>query len=380
MHDLVSVMKHLASYSSIICILLLLGSCSGTQQKSVFKETFEYDTLAISIDFPYLSYYHTTALYANENGLYWGGYNHLMHSVDIFSLTDQCVVESIELEPEGPDAILKNRVGSFMFNDSLLIFRGYENEIKMIDRKYRTLYRKVVPFTPEENYRLVCKGLLPGQFEGGNAMRLYNNTIVTPVYPDGDPTMEDVLVTSVNLNNGYVEHLPVSYPKDMEEDLSKYGSLTYPYLTVSADRLVYNFPYTSHVYVYNVKSGKTETFSLESGKTGNRSGQKPQTDSRDYLKGFEYESMALRFCETYYDEESGALVRVHHKEKVTPVDKEVSFLMVHKSETGETLEYPLPSGFTTRYYVHGGNVYFQLNSGSDDKVCFAVAKIRALCE
>ena len=361
------------------CSLFLLISCSETQQKTMFKETFEYDTLSIAIDFPYLSFYHTTALYAKENTLYWGGYNHLMHSVDIFSLTDRCAVESIELEPEGPDAILKNRVSSFLFNDSLLIFRGYERDIKIMDRKDRTICGKVVPFSPEENYGLVYKGVLAGQFVGGLNMRLCNNTVITPVYPEGESSMGDVLATSICLSDRCVAHLPVSYPKEMEKDLSKFGSLTYPYLTVSSEKVVYNFPYSSHVYVYDINSGKTETFSLESERTGNRSEQKPQIDARDIQRNFEYECAALRFGETYYDKDTDTYVRVHYKEKDMPLDKEVSFLMIYKSKTEEAFEYPLPSDFSTRYYVHGGNIYFQMRSSNDDKVYFAVVNIHALC-
>ena len=110
-------MKKLESFIIIICSLLLLNLCSCTQQKTVFKETFGYDTLVIPIDFPYLSFYHNAALYEDGNSLYWGGYNHLMHSVDIFNLTERRVVESIELAPEGPNAILKNQVNSFLFNE-----------------------------------------------------------------------------------------------------------------------------------------------------------------------------------------------------------------------------------------------------------------------
>lgn len=372
-------MRQLESCVTIICSLLLLFFCSCTHQKTVFKETFGYDTLVIPIDFPYLSFYHNVALYEDGNTLYWGGYNHLMHSVDIFNLTERCVVESIELEPEGPNAILKNQVNSFLFNDSLLIFRGYEGVIKIMNRKERNICGKVAPFTQEENYRLTYRGVLPGQFRGGLDMRLCGSTIVTNVYPKVEPTMEDVLATSVHLYSGNVEHLAISYPEEMEGDLCKYGSMTYPYLTIASDRVVYNFPYSSRVYVYNTDSGITETLSIDSSRTGNQSERKPQIDVKNVEGNLEYESMSLRFSETYYDEEADAYVRVHHKEKDDFFEKDVSFLMIYKGDTGETFEYPIPSTFSTRYYVHEGHVYFLMNKSNDNELYFAVVDIDSLC-
>lgn len=371
-------MKQLESCITIICCLFLLNSCSNTQQKVVFKEKFEYDTLVIPIDYPYLSFYHTTALYEDGQKLYWGGYNHLTHSVDIFNLTERCTVESIELEPEGPNAIFKNKVNSFLFNDSLLVFRGYEGVIKIMNRKDRNICGKVTPFTPEENYRLTYRGVLPGQFCGGLNMRLCGNTMVTTVYPKGEPTIEDVLAISVHLINGNVEHLPVSYPKEMEGDLLEYGSMTYPYLTMSSDRIVYNFPYSSHVYVYNSDSKITEMLSMESSRTENLANRKPKINVKNIEGNLDYESMSLRFSETYYDEESDTYVRVHHKEKSDFFEKNVSFLMIYKNGTGETFEYLLPSTFSTRYYVHGGRVYFLLNNSDDYELYFAVVDIDSL--
>lgn len=372
------IMKKLESFIVIICSLLLLNLCSCTQQKTVFKETFGYDTLVIPIDFPYLSFYHNAALYEDGNSLYWGGYNHLMHSVDIFNLTERRVVESIELAPEGPNAILKNQVNSFLFNDSLLFFRGYEGEIKIMNRKDRNICGKVVPFTPEENYRLTYRGVLPGQFRSGSDMRLCGNMIVTNVYPKVEPTMEDVLATSIHFSTGNVEHLAISYPEEMEGDLFKYGSMTYPYLTMASDRVVYNFPYSSRVYVYNTDSGLTETLYLDSSRTGNQSEQKPEISVRNVEGNFEYESMSLRFCETYYDEKTDAYVRVHYKEKDGILDKDVSYLMVYKGDAEETFEYPVPSAFSTRYYVHEGHVYFLMNNSNDYELYFAVIDIDSL--
>lgn len=92
----------------------------------------------------------------------------------------------------------------------------------------------------------------------------------------------------------------------------------------------------------------------------------------------DYESMSLRFSETYYDEESDTYVRVHHKEKSDFFEKDVSFLMIYKNGTGETIEYPLPPTFSTRYYVHGGQVYFLLNNSNDYELYFAVVDIDSL--
>ena len=52
--------------------------------------------------------------------------------------------------------------------------------------------------------------------------------------------------------------------------------------------------------------------------------------------------------------------------------------MVYKGDAEETFEYPVPSAFSTRYYVHEGHVYFLMNNSNDYELYFAVIDIDSL--
>ena len=52
----------------MLSIVMLLGySCSGSQKHIVKNDLLEYDTISIPIDYPYVSFYYTSSLYAKND-------------------------------------------------------------------------------------------------------------------------------------------------------------------------------------------------------------------------------------------------------------------------------------------------------------------------
>ena len=364
---------------TMLSIVMFLGySCSGSQKHIVKNDLLEYDTISIPIDYPYVSFYYTSSLYAKNDTVLWAGYNHLTHSIDFVDITHQRPMGSLNLDDEGPNAIFKNQIGSFVFNDSLIVFKDFSNNLKFYSRMDGVICRKVTLFPSDEDWSSTYIGVLPGQFNNGFSMRLCGDMIVLPVFSKKESRMDDVIATSVNVRNFLVEHLNIHYPEVMREDLGRYGSLTYPCLTISSDRMVYNFPYSSRVYSYLLDENKIETLSLDSRMTGNLSASKPKMEKRDARRNFDYENMSLRFGEAYYDEKSDSYIRVHFDEKDNPFDVEKSYLMAYNLKTQQVTEYSLPSCFSTRYYVSNGFIYFLLKNNSDDYLHFASINLEML--
>ena len=150
----------------------MMACSSGQEQKQTISAgVLKYDSLSIPIDYPYLGFYYQFDFYREKGNLYWAGYNHLMHSIEVFDLTNRRTIQSYELEPEGPNAVLKNQISDFVVNDSLFVFRGYRNDVKVLSRKDGTLLKTIVTFSPEDNYRLNYRGTRDGSY-GGLEMRL----------------------------------------------------------------------------------------------------------------------------------------------------------------------------------------------------------------
>jgi len=371
-------MKKLIWLSGILASLMMACSSGQEQKQTISAGVLKYDSLSIPIDYPYLGFYYRISSYEEGGNLYCAGYNHLMHSIEVFDLTNRRAVQSYELEPEGPNAVLKNQISDFVVNDSLFVFRGYRNDVKVLSRKDGTLLKTIMTLSPEDNYNLNFRGARDASY-GGGEMGWDGGRIVTPLFTKQKQTLEDKLALSVDLNTEKVEILPLSYPEEMKEGLGQYGSFTFPNFAIAEDRWVYNFAYSSRVYIYRKETGEVQTLDMKSNATPERpSPAGIKEGKRDFRKNVEFESTALRFCNVYYDRTADVYVRMHHAGVEDFMDKRKSYLMIHRCKTGETLEYEMTEELSAKYFVSGGRVYIELKNPDDVCLRFAVVDLKSL--
>ena len=371
-------MKKLIWLSGILASLMMACSSGQEQKQTISAGVLKYDSLSIPIDYPYLGFYYRISCYEEGGNLYCAGHNHLMHSIEVFDLTNRRAVQSYELEPEGPNAVLKNQISDFVVNDSLFVFRGYRNDVKVLSRKDGTLRKTIMTLSPEDNYNLNFRGARDASY-GGAEMRWDEGRIVTPLFTKQKQTLEDKLALSVDLTTEKVEILPLSYPEEMKEDLGQYGSFTFPNFAIAEDRWVYNFAYSSRVYIYRKETGEVQTLDMKSNATPERpSPAGIKEGERNIRKNVEFESTALRFCNVYYDRTADVYVRMHHAGVEDFMDKRKSYLMIHRCKTGETLEYEMPEELSAKYFVSGGRIYIELKNHDDVCLRFAVVDLKNL--
>lgn len=367
--------KHI--WTGVLCASMLMACSLGSNQKqTVSARILEYDSLCVPIDYPYLGFYYQTAHYKSGNTLYWAGYNHMLHSIEVFDLTNRSIVCSFELEPEGPNGVARNMISNFAMNDSLLVFNTYNIGMKVLSWRDGKMRNTITPFSAEENYQLIFRGTLDGAYAGGFGMRWKGEDVVMPIFAKNRQKMDDALALSVNLRTSETEKLPLTYPDGMKDDLGRYGSLTCPYFTVGEDRIVYNFPYSSLIYVFMSETGEVQTFAMNSNATPNRAEPKDANiKKRDIRKNVEYESMTLRFGEVYYDKASDTYVRMHFSARNEMFSEQDLYLMVYRCRTGEATEYELPKDFSSRFFVADGCVYVLLKNHDDTHLRFATMKL-----
>ena len=188
--------KHI--WLGALCASLLMACTSGSNQKqTVSAGVLEYDSLSIPIDYPYLGFYYQTAHYKSGNTLYWAGYNHMLHSIEVFDLTNRRTVQTFELEPEGPNGIARNMISNFAVNDSLFVFNTYHLGIKVLSWKDGKLRNTITPFSAEDAYQLIFRGTLDGTYADGFGMRWKGENVVMPIFAKNGQKMDDALAVSV---------------------------------------------------------------------------------------------------------------------------------------------------------------------------------------
>lgn len=359
----------------LAAIIILLSSCNnGKTFNGAIDKGLRFDTMSIVINYPYLSSYTLHSSYVKLDTLFWSGYNHMTHCIDIFDLTNKKVHKTIQLEKEGPNGIIN--FSNYVLADTFLVFADYQNKISIFSIPNKTVYKRITPI-PDSKYRLCYNGLLSGTYNSSISMRLHDNSLIYPIYPIKEQNADDILAVNLELPTCQYSNLPFVYPDEMIEDFSQYGSLTYISLMNYRDRIVYNFPYSSNIYIYDKISSQIKTIPLDSKITKNKS-KKMTAPKRDYSEVFKYEDETLRFRETYYFDKGNKYVRVHHNDINEDPNIRETYLVTYDNTTLNMKEYKIPHSFSHIYFATNESLVFLLNSSNDYELKFATVDINSL--
>ena len=356
----------------LAAVLIFLSSCNNSKTfKSEGDKGLCFDTISIAIDYPYLSSYTLHSSYVKLDTVFWSGYNYMTHCIDIFDITNKKVHKTIQLEKEGPNSITD--FSNYILADTFLAFADYQNKISLFSIPNKIVYKRFSP-VPNSKYRLCYNGLLSGTYNSSISMRLHNNSLIYPVYPVKGQNVDDILAANLDLSTYQYSNLPIAYSDEMIEDFSQYGSLTYISLMNYKDRIVYNFPYSSNIYIYNKSNSQIKTIPLDSKQTKNKSG-KMTVSKRDYSEVFKYEDETLRFRETYYFDKNDKYVRIHHNDFNHNTNIRETYLIAYDDDTQEMREYKVPNLFSHIYFSTNESLVFLLNDSNDNELRFATVNI-----
>lgn len=360
------------NYSLFAFAIIILAACNSGKTSQNFEEgALYYDTIEVSIDYPFLSKYTQHSAYVKHDTLFWSGYNHMTHSIDIFDLTNLKACQSIQLEKEGPNSIID--VINFTIADTLLLFIDYQNNLNLYSRLNNNVLKRISPVADTE-YRMYYNGVLSGSYISSVSMRLKESSLMFPIFPIKDQAIDDLLAVEMDLSTLKQSYLPLKYPDEMKEDLTFYSSLSFISLMNYDDRIVYNFPYSSNVYVYWKNNASINILPMESKMTDNKT-RKLESPNRRLRELFKYEDETLRFREPYYCKEYDKYLRVHHDYVDKNTEQRESFLMSYNNTTKKTTEYKLPASFTPIYFVENNKLFFLLKSNDDSSLKFAVIEL-----
>lgn len=352
-------------YHIYLLLLILFASCSDKKNLEIGKLSV-YDSIAVSIDYPILPEYARLVPYCKGDSIYMTGYNRHVHSIDFVNLSggDSFVVP---LRKEGPDGILP--VQFFCFVGDSMVCRDQSGILvlamdgSVVNRLSKT------QIVQSGQYSLGTRGL--------NNYRYMNSS-------DGKALIHLSPVThcdSVHIGKVYdvskdsLEFLPPCYPSEVVENVPYLESLSIPDINIyDTDKIVYNFPFSSQVFLYDKKKGKTKVFDIRSGTIAN------ELDFEKW-KGMGVVDRALkevlmsRFGRVYYSPLLEKYYRVHYGNLEEGNKKTRNMYLMVFDESGDFIkEYLLPSHFSEQYFFLHDTLYFACRSSNDDFI--NVAKIR----
>ena len=241
-------------------ILFSYACSSGKSQKS--SEELPYELIEIPLSYPYVSNYISLfEIAATDSGDIIVAYNHWISSFDFFDITHKKTSHSLPLSKEGPNMVEVG--GKFSIDDSSIVMRSRSDFIRInlnaniiSKMSVRKIVDSVYRFDQIENYTIFHYGATVGNYEY-LGYSTESKQILHYVYPEEgnfDLTYLGVIGASFNLADSSTTFIPIRYPEMLKQ--KNYGSLSYANFTQHGDLIIYNFPFSSNVYTYHIKTGK----------------------------------------------------------------------------------------------------------------------------
>lgn len=346
-------------------LTLLLSACSPKGSVHEVKTAIAYDTIAVDIDYPILSNYVSLEPFFLNDKKYVMGYNHFAHSFDFINLYGGEHF-SLELQKEGPDAVLKEARFCQLEDHLLCLDSSGLSVLTMGGKVIKKIALKEL-LSPEGDYLLRPKGVSLGNYISINS---YANECFIPLFPNkGD---SDVRIGKVyDRKTQSLTSLPMTFPENIRKDIKVSGGLSMPQIVAYKDVILFNFPKSSVVYQYDRNKGTVRNFDIRSCSV--LSDWDEDKNDEDDVKGkFMNELLCSRFGKVYYSADLDLYFRVHFGARESLKDKERDiYLMTYDIKTNKIGEYLLPPSFSEQYVVMNDTIYFCCKNSDDSKLYFA---------
>ena len=359
---------------SLLCLLLF--SCSHSVDSRKVCTLDSYDSISLNIDYPLLNSYTKLSACKFQNAPFAGGYNHLTHSFDFISLSGSDNF-SIALDKEGPDGVLPT--SSFCFAPSCIVLEDASGII-VLSYEGKIIYRIPSSYMDSQKYSMKPTGVSMG---GLTNLSVTESDVTIPLFPV-NVCSENISTYNIgmeyNLSENKLSPIPVNYPSQLISQIEGFQGLVFPGISGYPDRILYNFPCSSSIYVYDRQSGITDSISMSSVEIPAELSPLDANSRKNPRKKFEFQGLSPRYCEPHYDPISGKYFRIHYGPKSDMFDKERSIgLIVMDGNSRSSREYRFPNNFSEQYFVMDGIVYIQYKNPSDESyIHFAKVEIKDL--
>ena len=304
----------------IILLLIIVFSCSKRSEEEGFllktiqssnSVALATNTVEIPIDSISLTYYSKVSSFKYNDEEFLAGYNERIHSIDLFNLSKKQLYQHVRLEKEGPNAV--GRVYNIEVHsiDSIFIFDSSKT-FKLIDRNAKVKYQ-----TPSELYFHDVETAPYGSLQNINEAQFYYHQQRQSIICHYKPHLVDAsepsshlsksIMIEISVKDGSANTLPIFYSDYAEKHNDAFVSDLIPNISFSEDMIIYNFPFGSNVYVYDLNTKQHMSF-------GGASQNSINLVAPYELKKYPIERYIItesRFLTTHYDYVRDVFIRLH---------------------------------------------------------------------
>lgn len=265
-------MKTFGKLASILVLGALLSSCGG-KKTSADAETNgdlqRVEAYSFDVTEDYLQTYAGSSSYAVPVKLDGAecmlAYNLQLHTIDIFDLVNKKPLKQVKLEKEGPDGI-NGVTGVFYYKNSFVLQTSYGYNRIGMDGKMLSKWSRSDFLASQEGFTTMIPDLMAYfnfyNFIGFDAEQgLVAFTIYKLEKENGEYPKKIVLLSCEDWS--VLETIDITYPEQLknEQKLALLGSVN---ALPHGNEVIYNFPASSEIYVYNRTDKTTRSYPMPS--------------------------------------------------------------------------------------------------------------------
>lgn len=252
-------MKTLEKLASVFVLGALLSSCGGKKASTNTEsdgDSPRVEAYSFDVTENYLQTYTNSSCYTVATKLEGTdcmlAYNHQLHTIDIFDLVNKKPLKQVKLEKEGPNGI-NGVTGLFYYKNSFVLQTSYGYNRVGMDGNILSSWSKNDFLTSQEGFTTMVPDLgvyfNMYNFMGFDAEQgLVAFTIYKMEKENGEYPKKIVLLSCNDWS--VLETIDIAYPEQMkkEEKLALLGSIN---ALPHGNEVIYNFPASAEIYVYN---------------------------------------------------------------------------------------------------------------------------------
>ncbi|MDL2281959.1 DUF4221 domain-containing protein [Parabacteroides sp. OttesenSCG-928-G06] len=244
-----------------LAIIIAFTGCKSNKQTSEEK-SFAAKTVVIPLpqDKLYLPGHLKTmappTMYSEGGKDYMIGYNHKIHALDIFNVTDK-TVEQIPLEKEGPNGV--NSLLNISYYKGAYLLGTTSRRYYLVNKEGKVMETYTFPAL-EDVYAKEYNGIKsPWMIMNLFTFFTFNpqkGEVAFAFYPKGmneEPVKSPYLVEVYSFETGEIEEIEIPYPQKMKQR-TNWGFLNDLNICLNGDLVIMNCPALSDVFVYNRKT------------------------------------------------------------------------------------------------------------------------------
>ncbi|MBD9091072.1 MAG: DUF4221 domain-containing protein [Bacteroides oleiciplenus] len=257
----------------ILPVLLFLFSCSGTKKQNTGEPANAMELKTEEILFPAsevlnLKSYYLSATFQNDSLNLLYGYNYKSHALDCIDLNRR-QLSQIPLSREGESAVMRDMCGLYIqAPDSIWLYDGSQR-ILLINSRGKLL--KVVDLRPD--LKDSEQVLINTNHAMSTAHLFYDRKHNSLLYGIKDFSTSPI---SFRVRETFLDGTTASinYPLQPSVVVTNvtgrdYGNMADLNISFVEDKIIYNYPVESHVYIVNRINGKQEVVEADSRFTKN---------------------------------------------------------------------------------------------------------------